>query len=101
MYCNKVTMMMMMMMMMMMTMTMMMMMIMMMIIIIIVIIAWLQVWRIRLEVTNNLETDLSYYQASSLKKKSVDLILVLSLGHERYAVLSDIINKLSRSRIRI
>ena len=71
--------MMMMMMMMMMTMTMMMMMIMMMIIIIIVIIAWLQVWRIRLEVTNNLVTDLSYYQASSLKKKvrRPDLGLVL------------------------
>ena len=41
---------------------------MMMIIIIIITIAWLQVWGIMLEVTNNLVTTLSYYQASSSKK---------------------------------
>ena len=35
------------------------------------------------------------------KKQSVDLILTLPLGHERYAVLNDIINKKSMSRIRI
>ena len=75
---------------------MMMMMMMMVMMMIIIIINWLRVWRIRLHVTNNLVTALSYSQASSLKKKqSVDLILILSLhvGHERYAVLSDIINK--------
>ena len=41
---------------------------MMMIIIIIITIAWLQVWGIMLEVTNNLVTTLWYYQASSQKK---------------------------------
>ena len=54
-----------------------------------------------LQVTNNLVTALSYSQASSLKKQSVILILILPLGHEGYAVLSDIINKWSRSRIRL
>ena len=68
-------------------------MMMMLMMVIIIIINWLWVWRIRLQVTNNLVTAPSYSQASSFKKQSVDLILILPLGHERYAVLSDIINK--------
>ena len=49
--------------------------------------------------TNNLVTALSYSKLPLLKKQSVDLIMILPLGHERYAVLSDIINKKSTSRI--
>ena len=67
-------------------------MMMMLMMMIIIINNWLWVWRIRLQVTNNL-TAPSYSQASSFIKQSVDLILILPLGHERYAVLSDIINK--------
>ena len=44
----------------------------------------LQVWRIRLQVTNNLVTVLHIP-----KLQAVYLILILPLGHERFAVLSD------------
>ena len=44
----------------------------------------LQVWSIRLQVTNNLVTVLHIP-----KLQSVHLILILPLGHERFAVLSD------------
>ena len=91
MYCNKVIIMVMMMIMIVMMMTMIMMMMMMMtiiiIIIIIIIINWLQVRRIRLQVTNNLVRALSYSQASSFY---IDLVLILPLGHERYAVIKSI-----------
>ena len=68
-------------------------MMMMLMMIITIIVYWLRVWKIRLQVTNNLVTALSYSQACSLKKQSVDLILILPLRQERYAVLSGITNK--------
>ena len=49
--------------------------------------------------TNNIVTTLSYSQASSFKKQSVDLILMLPLGHERYADLSDNINNYNPSNL--
>ena len=47
------------------------------IIIIIIILNWLRVWRIRLQVTNNLVTALSYSQASkkTVSRSDIDLAL--------------------------
>ena len=58
-----------------------------------IIINWLRVWRIGLQVTNTLVTAFPYSKLPLFKEQSVDLILIWLLGHERYAVLSDIINK--------
>ena len=60
------------------------------------IISLLQVWRIRLQVTDNLLQWLPCaFPRFLIKKKTKNsqLILILPLRHERYAVFSDIINK--------